>query len=286
MGALRAGALFAGRSLRHAARDVESLLVAIMLPALVTVMFTVVFSGIVDVGGDYLSYVAAGVVLLCAGFGAASAAVGVARDLEAGFLDRLRTLPIASATVLAGHTIASLLRNLLATAVVLGVAMALGYRPSASLGGWAAAVGLIGLWILAITSVYVLVGLLTSSPNAASGYGFALLFLPYVSSAFAPVDSLPGWLQPFARHQPLTPLIESLRSLLSGGAAPDASRAVAWASRRWPPSRSPSASHGARPVLGKTYPIGRPSPATALSRRFNRARTPHPTNSPISAKTP
>lgn len=228
VGALRAGALFAGRSLRHAARDVESLLVAIMLPALVTVMFTVVFSGIVDVGGDYLSSVAPGVVLLCAGFGAASAAVGVARDLEAGFLDRLRTLPIASATVLAGHTIASLLRNLLATAVVLGVAMALGYRPSASLGGWAAAVGLIGLWILAITSVYVLVGLLTSSPNAASGYGFALLFLPYVSSAFAPVDSLPGWLQPFARHQPLTPLIESLRSLLSGGAAPDASRAVAW----------------------------------------------------------
>lgn len=175
VGALRAGALFAGRSLRHAARDVESLLVAIMLPALVTVMFTVVFSGIVDVGGDYLSSVAPGVVLLCAGFGAASAAVGVARDLEAGFLDRLRTLPIASATVLAGHTIASLLRNLLATAVVLGVAMALGYRPSASLGGWAAAVGLIGLWILAITSVYVLVGLLTSSPNAASGYGFALL---------------------------------------------------------------------------------------------------------------
>ena len=74
----------------------------------------------------------------------------------------------------------------------------------------------------------MLVGLLTSSPDAASGYGFALLFLPYVSSAFAPVDSLPGWLQPFARHQPLTPLIESLRSLLSGGAAPDASRAVAW----------------------------------------------------------
>ena len=114
------------------------------------------------------------------------------------------------------------------TSTLKRVAMALGYRPSASLGGWAAAVGLIGLWILAITSVYVLVGLLTSSPNAASGYGFALLFLPYVSSAFAPVDSLPGWLQPFARHQPLTPLIESLRSLLSGGAAPDASRAVAW----------------------------------------------------------
>lgn len=216
-GVLRSTALFAGRSIRHSLRDAEALTMAVLLPVMLMVLFTYVFGGAIDRSGDYLSYVTPGIVLLCAGFGAASTAVAVSSDLTTGVINRVRTLPITSATVLAGHTAASLLRNLAATGVVIGVAVALGYRPQAGLLGWLAAIGLIVAWILAITALFAAIGLLASSPEAANGYGFMLLFLPYVSSAFVPVSTMPGWLQWFAAHQPVTPLIESLRALLEGG---------------------------------------------------------------------
>ena len=129
---------------------------------------------------------------------------------------RLRTLPIRPATVLAGHVAASVLRNLLATAIVIGVALAIGFRPTATLAEWLVAIALVALWILAITALFAFIGLVASSPEAANGYGFALLFLPYVSSAFVPIATMPAWMQPVATHQPINPLVETIRSLLVG----------------------------------------------------------------------
>src|SRR5699024_1119376 len=105
---------------------------------------------------------------------------------------------------------------LLATAVVLVVGVLLGFRPTAGPLDWLAAVGLVALWILAMTSSFAVIGLVAGSPEAANGYGFVLLFLPYVSSAFVPVETMPGWLQGFAAHQPVTPMIEAVRALLTG----------------------------------------------------------------------
>jgi len=215
-GPLRSIALFTGRSVRHDLRDPEAMLMAIGLPVMLMALFTFVFGGAIDPGGDYIDYVVPGIVLLCSGFGAASTAVTVSRDLRTGTLDRLRTMPIRAATVLAGHTIASLARNLLATAVVLVVGVLLGFRPTAGPLDWLAAVGLVALWILAMTSSFAVIGLVAGSPEAANGYGFVLLFLPYVSSAFVPVETMPGWLQGFAAHQPVTPMIEAVRALLTG----------------------------------------------------------------------
>lgn len=209
--------IFVGRSLRHSLRDGESLLMAILLPVLLMLMFTWVFGGAIAPGGGYVDYVVPGIVLTCAGFRASSTGVYVANDMRAGVIDRFRTMPLRSSAVLTGHVVASLVRNLVATAVVVGVALAVGFRPTASLAGWLGATGVIALYILAITYLFAAIGLAAGSPEGANGYGFALLFLPYVSSAFVPVETMPAWLEPVARHQPVTPVIETIRALLFGG---------------------------------------------------------------------
>ncbi|MFC8680023.1 ABC transporter permease [Microbacterium ureisolvens] len=226
---LTAESVFVGRSLLHSLRDGESLLMAIMLPVLLMVLFTYVFGGAIDPTGGYVNYVVPGIILLCAGFGAASTAVYVANDMRAGIIDRFRTMPLRASAVLTGHVVASLLRNLLATGVVIGVALLVGFRPTADLWGWLGAVALIALYILAITYLFAAIGLAAGSPEAANGYGFIILFLPYLSSAFVPVSTMPEWLQWVAENQPVTPIIEALRSLLMGTPMGDAAWwAVGW----------------------------------------------------------
>jgi ABC-2 type transport system permease protein len=180
-------------------------------------LFTVVFGGAIDAGGEYVDFVLPGIIVLCSGFGAASVAVSVNRDVTGGAMQRFRSLPTPAACCLVGHVVASVLRNLLATAIVVGVGLLLGFRPVAGPLEWVAAAALVLAWILAVTVVFAAIGLLSSSPEAANGYGFGLLFLPYLSSAFVPLDTLPDWLRPFAAGQPVTPLTDAIRALLLGG---------------------------------------------------------------------
>jgi ABC-2 type transport system permease protein len=222
-----AAAVFVGRSMRHSARDVETLLMSIGLPAILMAVFTYVFGGALDPSGRYVDYIVPGIILVCAGFGAAQTAVAVSRDLAEGMVDRLRTMAVPRGLAIFGHVVASTARNLVATAVVVGVGLAMGFRPTAGVVEWALAIGLLTLYIVAITYAYAAIGVVAGSPEAAQGYGFILLFLPYVSSAFVAVDTMPGWLQSFARHQPITPLIDSLRGWLVGGPG-DAVVAFAW----------------------------------------------------------
>ena len=220
---LTAESVFVGRSLRHSLRDGESLLMAIMLPVMLMLLFTFVFGGAIDPGGGYVDYVVPGIVLLCAGFGASSTAVYVANDMRTGVIARFRTMPLRAGAVLTGHVVASLLRNLLATGVVVGVAVLVGFRPTADAWGWLGALAVIALYILAITYLFAAIGLAASSPEGANAYGFVILFVPYLSSAFVPVDTLPTWLQWVAENQPETPIIETIRGLLMGtplGSAP------------------------------------------------------------------
>jgi len=215
--------VFLWRSLLHSLRNAEALLMSIILPVMLMLLFTFVFGNAIDPSGGYVDYVVPGIILLCAGFGAASTAVEVANDLDSGIIDRFRSMPIRSWAVLTGHVIASLVRNLVASALVVGVAFAVGFRTGATVLDWLGVAGLIALWILAITYLFAAIGLAAGSAEAASGYGFILLFLPYLSSAFVPVDTLPSWLQWIAEHQPVTPIIESIRALLTGtdaGTAP------------------------------------------------------------------
>lgn len=216
-GPVAASRIFVGRSMRHSLRDGEGMLIAIVLPVMLMLLFTVVFGGAIDAGGDYVDFVLPGIIVLCSGFGASSVAVSVNRDVTGGAMQRFRSLPIPAACCLVGHVVASVLRNLLATAIVVGVGLLLGFRPVAGPLEWLWAAALVLAWILAVTVAFAAIGLLSSSPEAANGYGFGLLFLPYLSSAFVPLDTLPDWLRPFAAGQPVTPLTDAIRALLLGG---------------------------------------------------------------------
>ena len=205
-----------GRCVRLSRRNVEVLLTSLILPVILMLLFVYLFGGALDTGGPYVSYVVPGVLVLCAGFGSASTAVSVSQDMHGGIIDRFRSLDVSGAAVLAGHVTASLVRNVASTVLVFGVAFLIGFRSDAGPLGWLAAGGILLLFILTISALAALVGLLARTPEAANGFAFFLMFLPYASSAFVPIATMPTWLQGFSGHQPITPIIESVRGLLNG----------------------------------------------------------------------
>jgi ABC-2 type transport system permease protein len=191
------------RCLRLSSRSIDAMITALMLPIMLMLLFVYVFGGAMSPrgagSGGYVSYLVPGVLLLCAGFGAASTAVSVSQDMTGGIIDRFRSLNVGGRAILTGHVTASVVRNTVSTVLVLAVAFAIGFRPHASLAGWLAAAGL-----------------LARSAEAASGFTFVVMFLPYPSSTFVPIATMPGWLQGFARNQPVTPVVEAIRGLLLG----------------------------------------------------------------------
>jgi ABC-2 type transport system permease protein len=217
-----------GRSVRHSLRSIDALLTAAMLPILILLMFVYVFGGAIEPGGDYVDYVVPGIILLCAGFGSATTAVAVCEDMTNGVIDRFRSLPIPASSVLTGHVVASVLRNLLSTTLVVGVALAIGYRPDAGVAGWLGAVAILVAFMTAISWLAAAFGLLARSAEAAGAFSFVVMFLPYVSSAFVPPETMPAALEAIASHQPITPIIETVRALLAGTPVNDAAAAVAW----------------------------------------------------------
>jgi ABC-2 type transport system permease protein len=209
---------FIRRSIIHTLRTPDALVMAIALPSILMLLFTYVFGGAIEEDGSYVNYVVPGIILLCAGFGSSSVAVDVANDMQAGIIDRFRTMPLRASAVITGHVVASVLRNLLATGIVIGVGILVGFRPDATFLDWVAVIGLIALYILGITYLFAAIGLAASGPEAAGSFGFILMFVPYVSSAFVPIQTLPTWLRWIAENQPLTPIIETIRSFLTGTA--------------------------------------------------------------------
>ena len=205
-----------GRSVKHTVRNLESLLMSVILPVVLMLMFVYVFGGAIDPSGDYANYVVPGIILLCTGYGAASTAVDVARDMTEGVVDRFRSMPILSSAVLTGHVAASVARNTLATVLVIGVAFLTGFRPDAGVLEWLAVAGMLLLWVLALSWVAVCFGLIARTVEGANGFTFLVLFLPYLSSAFVPVETMRAGLRAVAANQPVTPITETLRGLLLG----------------------------------------------------------------------
>ncbi|MFH9570592.1 ABC transporter permease [Streptomyces sp. NPDC017454] len=203
-----------GRSVRLSARTPDALISALVMPVMLMLVFVYFFGGAIDTGGTYVQYVVPGVLVLCAGFGAGNTAMSVANDMHGGIIDRFRSMDVSGTSVLAGHVAASLARNIAATVVVFGVATAIGFRPAASAAGWFAAIGVLVCYIVALSWLSAAVGLVARSPEAAGGFTFFIAFLPYPSSGFVPIDTMPSWLRGFAEHQPVTPVIESMRGLL------------------------------------------------------------------------
>jgi len=217
------------RSMRLTRRTVDALLFSLALPVMLMLLFVYLFGGAIDTGTEYVTYVVPGVILLCAGYSAAATAVTVAQDMTSGVVDRFRSMDVGATALLTGHVVASVARNAVSIALVFGVALLIGFRPQAGPLAWLAACGMLLLFVVAVSWLSAAVGLVASSAEAASGFTFFVLFLPYPSSAFVPIATMPGWLHGFAEHQPTTPVIETVRGLLldtpAGGSA---WRALAW----------------------------------------------------------
>jgi ABC-2 type transport system permease protein len=222
------------RCVRRSLRDPEAFFTALLLPVILMLLFVYVFGGAFDGSGPYVDYVVPGLIVLCAGFGAGTTAVAVATDMRNGIVDRFRSMPISGSMVLVGHVAASLARNLVATVLVIGVGLAVGWRPTGSPADWAAAAAMIVFFVLALSWFAAAVGLLARTAEAATSFTMALMFVPYVSTAFVPARTMPAWLRGFAEHQPFTPIIETLRGLWMGATSTDvpvsheAWIAVAW----------------------------------------------------------
>lgn len=215
---LRDTAAMTLRCLQYTLRNIDNLITMLFLPVMIMLLFVFVLGGAMNTGQDnYITYALPGILLLTLGYGAGTTAVSVNIDMQTGIVDRFRAMPIGRSVLLTGHVLASVLKNLVSTLVVLGVAVLIGFRPTAGPAEWLGAAGMLLLYTLAMTWMSILFGLAAKTPEGASAFSYVVLFLPYLSSGFVPTGSMPGPLRVFATYQPITPINESVRHLLLGG---------------------------------------------------------------------
>jgi ABC-2 type transport system permease protein len=217
------------RALRLSLRNLEALTTAFVLPVMLMLMFVYLFGGAIHTGTRYVDYVVPGVLLVCVGFGAATTAVSIAHDLSSGIIDRFRSMDVRGEALVNGHVLASVARNLLSSALVFAVALAIGFRPHGDPVHWGAAVAILALYVLALSWFAAAIGIVVRSPEAAQGLTFLVSFLPYPSSAFVPIHTMPSWLQGFAANQPVSVVANAIRGLLGGTPVGVSSwHAIAW----------------------------------------------------------
>lgn len=226
------------RNLLHARRYPSLTLNLLLTPVILLLLFVYVFGDVMSAGingghadrADYVAYLVPGILFLTVAMTSLGTAVSVCTDMTEGIMARFRTMAISRACVLIGHVIGSVIKTLMALVLVLGIGLAIGFRPNATPVEWIAAAGLMALVSLALTWIAVGMGLVSPNPEGASNIGTPLVMLPFLSSAFVPVDAMPGWFRWFAEYQPFSPFIETLRGLLlgSGIGTKNAVLALAW----------------------------------------------------------
>lgn len=204
-----------GRNLRHILRNTDQVIQAVALPVVLLLLFRYLFGGAINTGDVvYVNYLIAGLLVISVAFNSTSTAVGVAGDLGNGIVERFRSMPMLGEAVLVGHVVAGVLRNLLSTVILVGLGLVVGFRPTAGLGGWLAGLGLLLVFMIGISWLAVLLGLVAGSVEGASGLAMIMVFLPYASSALVPAESMPAGLRFFVENQPVTPVIDGVRALL------------------------------------------------------------------------
>ncbi|WP_030394598.1 ABC transporter permease [Kitasatospora purpeofusca] len=236
--AVRDSSTMLRRNLLHARRYPSLTLNLLLTPVVLLLLFVYVFgdvmsAGIGGAGADrsaYVAYLVPGILLMTIGGTTVGTAVSVSNDMTEGIVARFRTMAIHRGSVLTGHVVGSVLQAVLSVVLVGAVGVAIGFRSTdATVLEWFAAFGLLTLFALALTWIAVGMGMVSPSAEAASNNALPLIFLPLVSSAFVPLDAMPGWFRPIAEYQPFTPAIETLRGLLLGtGIGHNGWLAVAW----------------------------------------------------------
>ena len=217
------------RDFKHIARNPTSVFNAVLMPVVMLFMFVYVLGDAFSVGVDYIDYATPGMMLLAVCYGLGATAVSVNSDMTKGIINRFKVMDVPRGAVLTGHVVASVLTNLVAIAVLVGVAFLLGFSPSASFLDWLGVIGLVLLLGFAAGWLTVALGLAAKSPETAGLAAVPLIMLPFFSSAIVPADKMGPGIRQFAEYQPFTPIIETLRGFLSGAPAMgDALAALAW----------------------------------------------------------
>lgn len=220
------------RSLRHTTRSLDTIITVVLTPIAILLLFVYVFGGALGTQTgtiDYVDFITPAVIIMTVGSGIAYAAVRLSMDLQKGIISRFRTMPVAPSSVLSGQALSSTLSNLFSCLLVLAVAFLVGFRSAAGMTGWLWFSGILVLFTLATTWMAMFFGLLAKTVEGAGAFAYILLLLIFISPSFVPTESMTPLLRGFAEHQPMTPVIESLRSLLTDGApGNDIWAALAW----------------------------------------------------------
>lgn len=205
-----------GRSMRHIFRSMDTIITVCFTPIAMMLLFVYVFGGAIQAGTDnYVNYLLPGILLMAIASGISYTAYRLFLDKQRGIIERFHTMPIARSAVLWGHVLTSLVSNAISLVVIILVALLMGFRSSAGVLPWLAVAGILMLFTLALTWVATIAGLSAKSVEGASAFSYPLIFLPFISSAFVPTESMPRIVRAFAENQPVTSIVESIRALLS-----------------------------------------------------------------------
>jgi ABC-2 type transport system permease protein len=210
-------AVLTGRTLRHVTRSIDTIITTAIMPIGIMLMFVYVFGGAIDTGDTpYIDYLLPGILLITVASGVSYTGYRLFMDLKSGIFERFQSLPIGRTGVLWAHVLTSLAANVVSLVLVVAVAVLMGFRTGADVVGWLAVTGILLLFTLALTWVAVIAGLSANSVEGASAFSYPLIFLPFVSSAFVPTETMPAPVRWFAENQPVTSIVNSIRAVFAG----------------------------------------------------------------------
>ncbi|UZJ77983.1 ABC transporter permease [Fictibacillus sp. KU28468] len=205
-----------GRSMRHILRSMDTIITVSITPIALLLLFVYVFGGAIQTGTDnYVNYLMPGILLIAIASGISYTAYRLFLDKQRGIFERFHSMPIARSTVLWGHVLTSLVSNAISVVVIILVALIMGFRSSAGVLSWLAVAGILALFTLTLTWIAAIAGLSAKSVDGVSAFSYPLIFMPFISSAFVPTESMPSAVRAFAENQPVTSIVESIRALLS-----------------------------------------------------------------------
>ncbi|MGA7987452.1 MAG: ABC transporter permease [Candidatus Dormiibacterota bacterium] len=207
-------AYLTGRSLRHIMRSLDTIITTTIMPIAFMLLFVYVFGGAIKSGSSsYVTYLLPGILLITVASGISYTAFRLFLDLQKGIFERFQSMPIARSSVLWAHVLTSLVANLISLVVVVLIAVLIGFRSGAGVPAWLAVAGILVVFTLALTWLAVIPGLSAKSVDGASAFSYPLIFLPFISSAFVPTNTMPGPVRAFAEYQPVTSIVNTIRDL-------------------------------------------------------------------------
>ena len=217
MSALSHTTALTGRSMKHILRSPDTIITVAVTPIAMMLLFVYVLGGAISAGGGhYVNYLLPGILLIAVASGVSYTAFRIFTDTQKGIFPRFHSMPIGRSAALWAHVVTSVVSNFISLALIVGVALLMGFRSSAGLTAWLGVVGILALFTLALTWLAVIPGLTAKSIDGASAFAYPLIFLPFISSAFVPTATMPGPVRWFAQNQPVTSIVESLRHLMEG----------------------------------------------------------------------